>query len=194
MAYPAITSYTWDFGDGTTSTEQNPLHVYSSPGLYIVTLTIENTDGDTDSTTFTIHAHEVYSSSFGYSWSFGDGGASSQQNPENIFISVGQYNAALTISDSQGRSDTRRFPIKAVGGPPPISWLWSFGDGRTSALQNPEHSFFPGIYDISLAVADADGNQVTVSSPGMITVDTFQITTAPLSGEAPLTVQFRIVE
>jgi len=40
-----ITSWTWDFGDGTTSTEQHPVHAYAKSGRYIVTLNIEGPDG-----------------------------------------------------------------------------------------------------------------------------------------------------
>ncbi|WOX57352.1 PKD domain-containing protein [Methanoculleus receptaculi] len=36
------TSWSWDFGDGSTSTEQNPVHTYTNEGLYTVTLTVEN--------------------------------------------------------------------------------------------------------------------------------------------------------
>lgn len=39
------TAWFWDFGDGTTSTEQNPVHVYALPGTYTVTLTVENVFG-----------------------------------------------------------------------------------------------------------------------------------------------------
>lgn len=45
----AIKSYSWDFGDGSTSSDQNPDHIYSEPGYYKVTLTIENTLNHTDS-------------------------------------------------------------------------------------------------------------------------------------------------
>jgi PKD repeat protein len=40
-----ITSWKWDFGDGTTSAEQHPIHAYGKPGRYIVTLFIEGPDG-----------------------------------------------------------------------------------------------------------------------------------------------------
>ncbi|MFH0894283.1 MAG: PKD domain-containing protein, partial [Bacteroidota bacterium] len=40
-----ITSYLWNFGDGQTSTLQNPTHVYAAPGTYNVTLTITNSAG-----------------------------------------------------------------------------------------------------------------------------------------------------
>lgn len=45
-SYGKITKWLWDFGDGTTSTEQNPLHTYAKPGLnYIVILTVEGPAG-----------------------------------------------------------------------------------------------------------------------------------------------------
>ena len=39
------TSWNWDFGDGSTSTAQNPSHTYNTPGTYAVTLTVTNADG-----------------------------------------------------------------------------------------------------------------------------------------------------
>ncbi len=45
-----ITAYLWDFGDGTTSSEQNPLHTYAAGGTYTVTLTVGIADGRTNST------------------------------------------------------------------------------------------------------------------------------------------------
>lgn len=46
-----ITSWLWDFGDGNTSTEQNPQHQYTIPQLYNVTLTVTDNKGKTDSIT-----------------------------------------------------------------------------------------------------------------------------------------------
>jgi outer membrane protein assembly factor BamB len=43
--YPPYT-WNWDFGDGNTSDEQNPLHIYDAPGRYIVTLTVTDTQGN----------------------------------------------------------------------------------------------------------------------------------------------------
>ena len=45
MSYGEITSWHWDFDDGTASTEQHPLHTYEKPGMYIVTLNIEGPAG-----------------------------------------------------------------------------------------------------------------------------------------------------
>jgi uncharacterized membrane protein len=40
-----VTSWKWDFGDGATSTEQNPIHRYARGGDYIVTLEVEGPEG-----------------------------------------------------------------------------------------------------------------------------------------------------
>lgn len=44
-SYGKITSWKWDFGDDTTSTEQHPTHVYQKPGAYNVTLSVEGPAG-----------------------------------------------------------------------------------------------------------------------------------------------------
>ena len=43
----SATSWAWDFGDGNTSTEQNPVHVYAEGGYYLATLTVTDADGNT---------------------------------------------------------------------------------------------------------------------------------------------------
>ena len=40
-----ITSWKWDFGDGTTSTEQYPIHQYKEPGSFVVVLTVQGPAG-----------------------------------------------------------------------------------------------------------------------------------------------------
>jgi hypothetical protein len=46
LSYGNITSWKWDFGDGSTSTEQNPTHKYAQPGMYyLVVLNVEGPDG-----------------------------------------------------------------------------------------------------------------------------------------------------
>jgi len=50
-SYDGIVAWAWDFGDGNTSTEQNPTHVYAEAGLYTVSLTVYEADGDSDTET-----------------------------------------------------------------------------------------------------------------------------------------------
>jgi PKD repeat protein len=48
---PKIIHWDWDFGDGETSTEENPIHTYHKPGMYSVTLTATDEKGESDSVT-----------------------------------------------------------------------------------------------------------------------------------------------
>ena len=51
------TSWSWSFGDGFVSSEQDPVHIYKGPGNYTVSLTVMNANGhDTTSETITIEA------------------------------------------------------------------------------------------------------------------------------------------
>ncbi len=64
----AITTYLWDFGDGTTSSERNPTHDYTSPGVKTVTLTVGNRYGCQSATaTKTINVIRPVNTDFRYS-------------------------------------------------------------------------------------------------------------------------------
>jgi len=52
-------SYLWNFGDGQTSTEENPTHVYTKTGKYVVTLTVTDKDGLSDDASVTISIKEA---------------------------------------------------------------------------------------------------------------------------------------
>lgn len=58
------TSWLWDFGDGNSSTDQNPMHVYNNMGMYDVSLTVTNDDGsDTETKTNFINVTDVFTDS-----------------------------------------------------------------------------------------------------------------------------------
>ncbi len=115
------TSYKWNFGDGNTSTDPNPAHVYSTAGKYTVSLTVSNAGGtDTDEETNYITVNPSPTSDFSVSstsgnaplivtftdksigkptawkWDFGDGTHSSSQNPVHTYTKPGVYNASLS--------------------------------------------------------------------------------------------------
>lgn len=128
-----ITSWYWTFGDGTSSTAQNPSHLYTSPGTYTVTLSVSTWGGCTNSNAsapyivnaypypvaaFSINATTLsipYDSlkctnqSFGansYNWSFGDGGTSTLTHPSHMYNSVGNFQIQLVATTQYGCSDT----------------------------------------------------------------------------------------
>ncbi len=199
-AYP-ITSWVWDFGDGNTSTDQNPIHTYTSPGDYTVMLTVsDDTLSDTETKEDYISVNAVVAptadfsatptagyaplevqfadlsvqgtySIINWSWDFGDGNTSTDQNPVHIYESPGDYTVMLTVSDGT-LSDTeiKTDYIAVSAGPPaadfsgdptigyaplevqftdlsiqgtyPITvWSWYFGDGNMSTEQNPMHTY-----------------------------------------------------
>jgi gliding motility-associated-like protein len=128
-----ITMWEWSFGDGDISTEKNPVHYYSQPGTYIVTLTVGTAGGCTSnnlSSPLMIIAHPTPTSAFSvsstnlelpydvlmcnnqsinataYNWSFGDGGTSTLLNPQYIYSSVGVFKIQLIAMSQYGCTDT----------------------------------------------------------------------------------------
>ena len=120
-----IVSRHWDFGDGSTSTEQNPTHTYADYGIYNVTLTVTDANGNTDSITRTVNVAGIQVNFIFYRdgnvvnfidkskssepivswlWDFGDGTTSTEQNPTHTYASPGKYKVTLTVTDAAGRT------------------------------------------------------------------------------------------
>ena len=166
-----ISSYNWNFGDGTSSTVQNPPHTYASVGTYSVSLTAT-----------------------------GPGGSNTSTRAGYIVVTAPSVTPAPTAS----------FSATGTSGPAPLavaftststgsinSYNWTFGDGTSSTLQNPSHSYATaGTYTVSLKVTGSGGSN-TASKSGYIVVsvpDTSSVTanfTANVtSGPAPLSPTF----
>jgi len=122
-----------------------------------------------------------------YYWDFGDGTISTSQNPPNhIFQTPGMYNVSLTVAGPCGDdSIIKQIPIRYIS-PEAVftvvsecclntqisfnnnsigyitSWLWNFGDGATSNLKNPTHSYSSsGTKTITLTVSGPGGSNTT---------------------------------
>ena len=133
-------AYHWDFGDGETSEEQNPIHNYDATGTYIATITVTDRKGyiANNSTTATI-AEEL----------------AVEASP---YVVEGLVNEPVHLYGS------------AIGGFPQYTWHWDFGDGNFSDEQNPIHSYSRAdMYYVSLRVADRLGNYDYAYSGAKIT-------------------------
>src|SRR6267378_950498 len=164
-----ISSWSWNFGDGVTSTLRSPSHVYAANGTYTVSLSVTTVVG-TDIETKT-----------GY-----------------IVVAPGPPIAAFSASPTTGISPLPvTFTDQSVSGGVPItSWAWNFGDGGVSTLQNPTHTYASGgTYTVSLTVTNANGSDAEnkanfiVASQGPVP-PTAAFSGNPTGGTAPLTVQF----
>lgn len=134
-------TFFWDFGDGTTSTEEEPVHVFTEPGFYNVKLTVTGDGGVTHFyKTLQVYRNPVAKfqvapkramlpnaevrffnlTEFGhkYAWDFGDGtGISYDESPLHIYTKLGEYRVTLTAESENGCVDVySEFPAVWVEG------------------------------------------------------------------------------
>ncbi len=245
------TSWFWSFGDGGTSSIQNPAHSYTASGTYTVILAASNgagTDTETKSGYITVSgaatapvAAFVSNASSGtvplsvqfvdlstnspasWVWSFGDGGTSTIQNPVHTYTSAGTYTVTMTVTNAGGSSTATKadyigagrvatipvasFVSSVTSGTAPLSvqfvdsttnsptsWIWSFGDGNMSTVQNPTHTFLTSdTFTVTLIATNSAGSD-TATKTDYITVTYAEpvanFTSDVKSGNAPLRVQF----
>jgi len=117
-------TYTWDFGDGNTSTDANPSHTYATAGTYNVTQTVSNASGSnaitqpvtasdpvaapvagfsaTPTNLTVAFTSTVTGDNLTYLWDFGDGNTSTEANPSHTYALAGTYNVTQTVSNAGG--------------------------------------------------------------------------------------------
>jgi PKD repeat protein len=135
-----IESWAWDFGDESSSADRNPTHAYAAVGTYTITLTV----------TAGVHSDTESKT------------ATVFQRPQADFTAnqLQPYiNAPVQFTD-----------LSIPGSSAITSWQWVFGDGTTSVLEDPSHTYASaGTYPVSLTVTTAVG-QDTEEKTGYITV------------------------
>ena len=132
-------AWAWSFGDGNTSTLQNPVHTYITPGTYTVSLTATNYGGNQSMTKYNY----------------------TTVNPTPPVASFASDLTSgptpFTVSFSDTSSNN------------PTAWTWTFGDGTTSPRQNPSHTYtIAGTYSVSLVAINGGGSD-SVTKTGYIT-------------------------
>ena len=126
----SIASWSWSFGDGSTSSVQHPVHTYASAGTYNVNLTVTDDQGASGSTGQAVTV---------------DSGATNTPPVAGFSFAC---NALSCVFDGRSSSDD-------VG---IVSYAWNFGDGSGSTLAAPSHTYaVQGTYTVTLSVTDAEG-------------------------------------
>jgi PKD repeat protein len=195
----SIVSYDWNFGDGDTDTGLTAYHEYTNAGIYIVVLTVTDSNGNTGYTSETITVSEVSipiavidvtpsttgeepftvyfdasqsSSSYSivsYSWIFGDGGIGTGLTTSHEYTTVGTYIVVLAVTDSNGNTGYDSVPIT----------VYEAGVPSTITLQADPPTITAG-GGTSLITATVNGT--TTTTGGIAT------TTLTLSNPSPSTV------
>ena len=168
-----VVTYFWDFKDGTTSTEADPVHTFNTFGTYVVELTVTDGGGlnDTDTITITVN------------------------NPVGNEAPVAVAEATPTTGDAPlevtftGSNSTDDVGI--------VTYFWDFMDGNNSNEADPEHTFtVAGDYLVELTVTDGEGLtntdtiQITVNEQPGNEAPVAVAEATPLTGDAPLEVTF----
>jgi gliding motility-associated-like protein len=222
-------TYAWDFGDGGTGTIQNPTHNYTGTGPFNVKLTVTSNNGCTGNTqkvlntvyaepqaafnapaevclgasaNFTDASTAAGSTIAQWSWDFGDGSISTQQNPVKTYAAAGTYTVKLNVTSAFGCQTVNKFATRTIViNPLPTAdfnfsspacekgmisitdasaantgsltkWTWDFGDG-SNAVFNSGASFnhvfaAAGSYNITLLAETNKGCISTIKSKQVV--------------------------
>lgn len=200
----SATTWSWNFGDGGTSSLQNPTHTYTLTGTFTVCLTVSS--GCSTATvcqpvvvcpalnenfSFNIQGFGASftdlsdPSATSWTWTFGDGGTSTLQNPAHTYAAGGSYNVCLTVANGCYSATTcsqvdlcqptneaisyvpagLNVAFTGTADPSVNVWAWDFGDGGTAAIQNPSHTYATvGSYQVCLAVQNACSSSMTCTN------------------------------
>jgi PKD repeat protein len=200
-------SFQWDFGDGNSSTLENPKHAYNSSGYKDISLNVSNVYGSDNhnmnnyidvgyapSPDFSCQSSAVLNHPVTFTdistnnpsswlWIIGTD-TLTQQNPVYYFTNSGYHSVKLIACNKYGKSSITKTNIIEILDAPVAdfycsdstggigsggdqitfydnsngivnSWLWDFGDGNNSTIQNPDYLYSStGLYDVKLIISD----------------------------------------
>jgi len=133
-------TWLWDFGNGNSSSQQNPIAVYSSPGLYTVKLTVS------DASTQDVHIETDFVKVYA-----------------QPTVSLDQNSTLFCVPEEVLFTDETQSANNIV------AWMWDFGDGGSSNLQNPIYEYQNnGVFTVSLSVVDDKGCESLVIFDNLI--------------------------
>ncbi len=156
-----ITSYAWDFGDGTTSIEKNPVHTFTTAGEFTVKLTAIGPGGQnvaqtkitpikppdapvagftqstaSGNTPLTVQfTNNSTGNITAYSWDFGDGSpTSTDKDPSHVYNTVGTFTVKLKVTGAGGTSEAQSAVTSTKPIAPPVAAFTASPTGGTAAL------------------------------------------------------------
>lgn len=176
-SYSDLDSISIDWGDGTApSTDFSGTHIYNSPGIYTVTITVENAEGDTG-ISYTMFSVGLSGEVTGATIDWGDGGQSVGLSGAYEYSSPGTYSVVLTAENDIGETHDHYFAMY-IGGEDAGYYL-DFGDGSNTTQPNNVHLYqYPGEYTWVLREGDETG---TILDSGTVSIE---------AGEFKIEVQF----
>ncbi len=173
----------WNFGDGNTSSDANPRHIYQNYGDYIVSLSAENECGvntnqqsvkvqSSPTANFTVSNDKICfgnqvtfinnssSSATTYQWAFEGGtpATSNEKEPIITYLNPGVYNVTLTVSNSSGSDELILEDIITVDPNALASFTYTVNEFNFNGL-------FTGSVGADLEWSFGDGNKSTLQNP-----------------------------
>ncbi len=206
-----LTAWNWDFGDGTSATNQNPSHLYASPGKYAVTLTVSNSLGCTTSFADTVYNHALPAVAFtndlpcssapiqftdqsivqdanmvAWAWDFGDGNTASERNPQHLYGQTGDFTVKLKAYSQFGCVDSLSSTVSVIQGPE-VDFSWDKGcAGEAATFTDLTNSFGLPVTNytwlIDNKVFSEQNPQYTFARAGTYTIQ-FSVTTNNLCAQ-----------
>ena len=194
----SLSSWNWNFGDSTSSTDQSPGHIYSTEGLYTVKLIVSNSEGCSDTITHNIIIYSSPVAQFSFDpaactnapvnfddqssggtgatishwdWDFGDGTNGSGINPSHTYTSSGTFNVSLTVTNTFGCTNTLIQQVNVL--PAPVASFTMSGTTLTVSFTSTSSANGPASYhwDFGNGISSDEQNPTyTYPNAGVYTV------------------------
>jgi gliding motility-associated-like protein len=142
-----ITNWKWDFGDGNTSTLENPLNTYNTIGSNTVTLTATDQNGCVGKKTNI--SIDVYSAPT----------VGITNTPNNLISCTSPFNVD--------------FNSNVTGGSLPYTYSWDFGNGLNSNLSNPSINTYTAYQNYTVTLTVKDGNSCIITNTKIVSLAQF---------------------
>ena len=160
----SITSYSWDFGDGSTGSGETVSHTYTQNATFTAVLTVTSSEAMSSAQDIAIDA--------------------SQATALFTTSDISGFSPLAVSFDASGS--------KAATGENIASYKWNFGDGATGTGVTPAHTYRPGSFNATLTVTTSMGKtatqSMTITVAAQTPIPSFQ--TSAVSGTSPLVVSF----